>query len=126
MNPQDQAHITAYFCNVCGRALNEWERCPTGCLDNKTAAAIIATNAPLVKSWTLLTMVRIASPEKWYSGQSVWIVPEKAFLKEQSGYVNLHVVGHDKSLPMFVFSPMLGWDEITGLDRNFAQWLKEA
>lgn len=111
-------------CQMCGRTLNEWGRCPTGCLDNQTAAAVIATSVPLVKSWTLLAMVRIASPETWYSGQSVWIVPGKAFLKESAGWVRLHVVGEGRSLPVYIFNPLAGWVEVVGLDREFAKWIK--
>jgi hypothetical protein len=122
----DQAHITASYCNQCGVKLDARGNCPTGCLDNQTASAIITADKPLVKTWALLTMARIASPETWYSGQSVWLVPGKAFLKECAGWVRLHIVGEGRSLPVYIFSPLAGWVEVVGLDREFAKWLKEA
>ena len=33
------------FCSVCGRALNEWNHCPTGCVDSTIAQAIIRAYA---------------------------------------------------------------------------------
>ena len=120
----DQAHITAHYCKMCGVKLDGRGHCPTGCNDNAVTAAVIATSTPLVKTWTLLTMARLASPETWYSGQSVWLVPGKAFLKESAGWVRLHIVGDGRSLPVYIFSPLAGWVEVVGLDREFAKWIK--
>jgi len=114
----------ARFCSVCGRALNEYGRCPSGCVDSTIARAIIGVEAQLVQSWMLLRLVRLAEQERWYSGQSVWLVPGKAFLKESAGWVRLHVVGEGRSLPVYILSPMTGWGEVVGLDRHFAEWLK--
>jgi len=122
----DQIHITAHYCQMCGCKLNAVGKCDSnGCNDNSVTAAVIATSAPLVKTWTLLTMARLASPETWYSGQSVWLVPGKAFLKEGAGWVRLHIVGEGRSLPIYIFSPLAGWVEVVGLDRHFAEWIKE-
>jgi predicted RNA-binding Zn-ribbon protein involved in translation (DUF1610 family) len=96
---------------------------PKGCSDNKVVAAILSASKPI--DWELLTWARQAAQDKWYSGQTVWIVPDKAFLKEYQGYVNLHIVGLDKSLAVFILSPMLGWVEVLALDKSFAKFIKE-
>jgi hypothetical protein len=120
----DQAHITAAYCNQCGVRLDGRGHCPTGCLDNQTAAAIIDAQP---KNKHLLTWVREKCSDKnqWYSGESLWIMPKKYFLKASAGWVRLHIVGGGRSLPVYVCSPLIGWVEVVGLDREFAKWLKE-
>ncbi len=121
----DQIGITAHYCSMCGCKLNARDKCDSnGCNDNAVTAAVIATSEPIVKTWELLKLARLAEQQQWYSGQSVWIVPGKAFLKECAGWVRLHIVGEGRSLPVYIFSPLVGWVEVVGLDREFAKWLK--
>lgn len=101
MYEADQIRLHAQYCQECGTRLVKGlcQYCDKITLDK----------------------IRAFSKGQWYSGESVR-VSAHTFLKENDGYVSLWTVGASKCLPVFVFSPVLGWVEVRGLDASFKAW----
>lgn len=85
------------------------------------AAAVQPILADIVSNGWLLTAARDAAREQW-PAETVWLVKGQAFLSRDGEYVNLNLVGRDKSLPVFVLDYTVGWRELAGLDAAYAEW----
>ena len=85
------------------------------------AAAVQPILADIVSNGWLLTAVRDAAREQW-PAETVWLVKDRAFLSRDGEYVNLNLIGRDRSLPVFVLDYMEGWREVSGLAAAYAEW----
>ena len=76
---------------------------------------------------TLLTLALAAAKPQWYSGETVWIIGRKVYLKNVGGWIKLYCVGYDEPLPVFYLNPAFQtWVQSTKVVENYPTWAARA
>lgn len=75
----------------------------------------------------LLAMALAQAKPQWHSGESVWIWRNNgngAFLKEESGFVNLCLTGVNRSVPIFYLDPASwSWVQSKNVEQRYQNWV---
>jgi hypothetical protein len=75
----------------------------------------------------LLTLALAAAKPQWYSGETVWIIGRKVYLKNTGGWIKLYCVGYDEPLPVFYLNPAINaWAECKTVRNNYQSWSTRA
>lgn len=73
----------------------------------------------------LLTLARNQAKSQWHSGEVLYLIPKRAYLKNDGdGHVHLCLTSKDKALEVFYLSHKSGWIESPNLDRKYQEWVK--
>lgn len=85
-------------------------------------AARYVADAIIGNGWLLTAARDYLASHSQMSADPMYLVDGKAWLYRRGEYVDLHVDGRKDGLPVFIFDPLAGWRELSGLDAKYAEW----
>jgi len=76
---------------------------------------------------TLLEMALAQQKEQWYNGEVIWLIPHRAFLKNDGYAVNLCLVGYSVDCCIWYFDlQSWGWRRPNRLENRYGAWAEAA